>query len=352
MQIIWDKCKKYKGWVFGVVILAILVAGGTAYYKRSSRPVVAPPVTATVKRCDIKAGFSATGTVQPVNSIKVASRVTGLIKEVCVKENDIVKKGQVLFILDDSAVRAQVALYRATLEKTAAIYERSKLLAAAGGESRQQMESDRADYLVAKANYENYSAQLDYYVIYSPADGKVIGTPTPAGQTIVQGVSEAQTVLTIADESVMQVKVLVDESDIGAVAVGQPAQFTVDAQKKKTFTGKVSSISSNATTSSNVVYYPVYVDVDNPDGLLRPTMTARITIHFGESNGCLVIPLTAVKDDKGQKCVQKLVDGKMQKTPVELGLSDDAKVEVINGLNEGDEVLLFMAKAGNSDKKK
>ncbi|MBP2651768.1 MAG: macA 4 [Firmicutes bacterium] len=339
MQAIWKGIKHYKGWLVCLVVLALIAGGGLMYYKKASAPV-AEATTISVGRGDVLATVSATGTVKAVNSVEVGSRVTGLISEVRVKENERVKKGQVLFVLDDTAVRAQLAQYRATMDKDAAIYERSKKLAAIGGESEQQLESDRTDYLVAKSNYDNYGTQLNYYVITSPVEGIVIGAPTPAGETVVQGISASQTIVTIADMSVMQVKVLVDESDIGKVKVGQQATFTVDAYSDKTFTGKVASISRDATTSSNVVYYPVYVNVDSPEDLLFPTMTARATINVGESKNVLVVPLAALRSEKIGQCVQVMVNGKAENRLVTLGLRDDEKVEITSGLDEGDLVVL------------
>ena len=108
----------------------------------------------------------------------------------------------------------------------------------------------------------------------------------------------------------------------------------------------MTTISRSATTSSNVVYYPVYVDVDSADGLLFPTMTARTTIQTGESKDVLVVPTSAVKEEKGKKYVQAMVNGKSQNITVETGLSDDDNVEIISGLNAGDQVILPTVKAG------
>ncbi len=344
MQMVWEKVKQYKKWIIFLLLLAMAATGGVAYYRQKSSATVAKVTTVTVERGDIQATVSATGTISAVNSVDISSRVTGLIREVKVKENDHVKAGQVLVVLDDTSLRAQVAQYRAQLQNYAAVYERSKKLEAIGGESKQQLDSDRTNYLVAQATYDNYVSQLDYYVIKSPIDGIVIGKPTPAGQTVAQGISTPQVIMTIADMSQMQIKVLVDETDIGKVKVGQNVSFTVDAYSDKTFTGKVTSISKSATTSSNVVYYPVYVDVDSPQGLLYPTMTARVTIDVGESKNTLVVPLSAVKEEKGQKYVQLMINGTVQNTPVQIGLSDNDKVEILSGLSEGDNVVLPAAK--------
>ncbi len=341
---ILQKIKQYKRWIILVVVLAFLGGGGAFYFKKSSTPV-ATGTAVTVGRGDIVEAVSATGTISAVNSVDISSRVTGLISELRVKENDIVQKGQVLVVLDDTTIKAQISQYQAQMANYAAIYERSQKLAAIGAEPLQQLDTDRTNYLVAQSTYNSNASQLGYYVITAPIDGMVIGTPTPAGQTVAQGISSPQVIMTIADMSKMQIKVLVDESDIGRVQTGQEVSFTVDSYTTQTFTGKVTRISRSATTSSNVVYYPVYVDVDAAQSLLYPTMTARVTIKVRESKNTLVVPLSAVKEEKGQKYVQLMVNGTQQNTPVSIGLSDDEKIEIRSGLNEGDSIILPASKA-------
>ena len=341
---ILQKIKQYKRWIILVVVLAFLGGGGAFYFKKSSTPVATGSAT-TVGRGDIVEAVSATGTISAVNSVDISSRVTGLISELRVKENDIVQKGQVLVVLDDTTIKAQISQYQAQMANYAAIYERSQKLAAIGAEPLQQLDTDRTNYLVAQSTYNSNASQLGYYVITAPIDGMVIGTPTPAGQTVAQGISSPQVIMTIADMSKMQIKVLVDESDIGRVQTGQEVSFTVDSYTTQTFTGKVTRISRSATTSSNVVYYPVYVDVDATQSLLYPTMTARVTIKVRESKNTLVVPLSAVKEEKGQKYVQLMVNGTQQNTPVSIGLSDDEKIEIRSGLSEGDSIILPASKA-------
>ncbi|QDR79742.1 efflux RND transporter periplasmic adaptor subunit [Sporomusa termitida] len=343
MLLIWQKVKQYKKWLAVLVTVLLAGAGGVMYHGKSSLPAATEAAVA-VERGNIQAAVAATGTISAVNTVEISSRVTGLITAVHVKENDFVKAGQVLLVLDDSSVRAQVAQYSAQLANYAGIYKRSQQLTAIGGQSVQQLDADRTNYLVAQSNYDNYATQLAYYVITAPIDGVVIGKPTPAGQTVAQGISTPQVIMTIADMSKMQIKVLVDETDIGRIKDGQTVSFTVDTYTDKTFTGKVTKISREATTSSNVVYYPVYVDVDLPAGLLYPTMTARVTINVGESRNVLVVPLSAVKEDKGQKYVQVMTAGESRKTTVQTGLSDDEQIEIISGLSEGDRIVLPAAK--------
>lgn len=330
------------------MILALVAAGSAVYFKKDSSPNVTA-ATVAVTRGNIQSTVSATGTISAVNSVEISSRVTGLITEVRVKENDHVKAGQVLVVLDDTTLRAQVAQYQAQLANYAANYERSKKLTAVGGQSVQQLDSDHTNYLVAQSTYNNYASQLEHYIIKAPIDGIVIGKPTPAGQTVAQGISSPQVIMTIADMSQMQINVQVDETDIGKVKAGQRVSFTVDAYTDKTFTGRVTSISKDATTTSNVVYYPVYVDIDSSEGLLYPTMTARITITVGESENALVVPMSAVKEENGQKYVQLMVGGKAQNTAVQTGLNDDEQTEVLSGLQEGDHVIIPVATAKSSN---
>ena len=343
MTTMWQKLMKHK---FTVVLALLLLAGGVGgsfYYMKTQSKPVNQDVTVAAGRGDISATVSATGTISAVNTVEISSRVTGLITEMRVLENDVVKAGQILLVLDDTTLQTQVAQFKAQLDNYETIYERSLRLTKAGGQSVQQLDTDRTNLKVAQQTYNNYVSQLQYYVIKSPIDGVVVGKPTPAGQTVAQGISSPQVIMYVADMSKMQIKVLVDETDIGRIKLGQTVHFTVDTYPEKTFTGKVSLISRSATTSSNVVYYPVYVDVDSAEGLLFPTMTARTTIQVGESKNVLVVPASAVKEEKGKKYVQVMVNGKTQNVTVETGLSDDENVEITSGLNAGDQVVLPVA---------
>jgi len=344
MQVSGKKIWQYKKWLVALVVLAAAGAVGWIYFGKSSTPAFTGTVAA-VERGDIISTVSATGTISAVNSVDVSSRITGLITEVKVKENDMVKAGQVLVVLDDISSRSQVVQTHAQLVNAAANYERSRQLAAIGGVPIQQLDGDRTSYQVAQAAYDNAASQLEYTVITAPIDGRVIGKPIPAGQTVAPGISSPMVLLTVADMSKMQIQVQVDESDIGKVKMGQKVDFTVDAYPEKTFTGKVSLISQKAVVQQNVVYYTVYVDVDSPQGLLYPTMTARVNINVGESKNTLIVPLSAVKELKGQKFVRVMINGNPVSRPVQLGLSDDEKTAIISGLKIGDQIILPASKS-------
>lgn len=348
MKALWLFIMRYKTWVLLVILAAAAIKGGLMYQASQTKQVVTTK-TVKVERGDIVSTVSATGTIKPVNMVEISSKITGLIEEMKVQENDAVKAGQELVVLDDTRLQAQASQAREKLNNTATNYERNERLNRIGAVSEQQLDSSRLDYKVAQAAYDDAVSQLSDTIIKAPIDGIVIGKPIPAGQTVAQGISNPMVILTIADMSKMQIETQVDETDIGKIAVGQTATFTVDAYTGKQFTGKVSRISQKATVTSNVVYYTVFIDVDATDNLLKPTMTARVSIHSGESKDTLTLPLSALKSGSaGQYVTVSRGNGKTEDVTVTTGLSGEDRVEITSGVSEGDQVVQAQVKAAAS----
>ncbi len=344
MKAIWQRIVKHNKWILLAIVLAVAVKGGLAW-QASSKAKAAPNVqTAAVIRGDVTSVVSATGTIKPVNMVDVSSKITGLIKETKVQENDVVKAGQVLVVLDSSRLQAQVTQTRERLANAQANFERNSRLNRIGAVSDQQLDASRMEYKVAQATYDEASSQLDDTVIRAPIDGVVIGKPIPAGQTVAQGLSNPMVILTVADLSKMQIETQVDESDIGKVAVGQKATFTVDAYPGKVFTGMVSSVSQKATVQQNVVYYGVIIDVDAGDRELKPTMTARVSVGVGESKNALTVPLSAIKTNKNQQYVVVMKNGQATNVNVTTGLTSEERVEITGGLTDGDQIVVSQPK--------
>lgn len=191
-------------------------------------------------------------------------------------------------------------------------------------------------------------------------DGVVIGEPVTDGTMAVQGNSNPTVIMRIADLSQKQITAKVDETDIGNVRVGQKATFTVDAYNGKTFTATVSKISqtdldnswntsstsgSSSSSSAAVIYYSVTLDVDDPEGLLMPSMTARVEIETANKDNALAVPLSALKtDSNGSYVVIVKKDGTTENRYVETGIYSDDNVEIVSGLSEGEQVSVAMAK--------
>ena len=351
MQNILSILKKNVGWL--VLIIAVAVGGYFAYgYVQEQNKPKASGRQIKVERGNIVAMVSATGTISPVDNISVSSKITGLITDVKVVENQHVKANDTLVVLDDSKYRAQVAQAGARLANAEANYERARKMTAAGGYSYQQRDAAKMDYEVARATYDDALSNLEDTVIKAPIAGMVIGKPIPAGQTVSPGISNPMVLLIIADLNKMQIEALVDESDIGKIKLGQKVSFTVDAYPDKTFAGKVATISNKANVQQNVVYYGVLIDVESPEGLLKPTMTARVSVHIGERNNVIIVPTLAIKDNRGQRFVQVLRKGQTQPESVKIvtGLSSEDRIEVVSGLKEGETVVLPQSGGAGSNR--
>ena len=356
-----------------VVILLLALFGGYKYFSGSDKEKnVASAEITEVKRMQIKSVVSATGTIRPVDSVEVSSKITARIKSVLVKENDKVKAGQTVAVLDGKDYEASNDQAAFKVVNAKSKYDRVAYLNSIGAKSQEELEDARYTYDAAASSLEKTQSDLSETIITAPMDGVVVGEPKSAGTMAVQGNSNPTVILTIADMSKKQILAKVDETDIGSVKVGQNATFTVDTYTGKTFTARVSKISqtdvtnswntnssssSSSSSSASVVYYYVVLDVDDPENLLLPAMTARVDIVTSEKDSALVVPISALKTDtKGSYVILNLPDGTKENRYVSTGIYSDEYVEIESGLTDGDKVVItYKAKsstAANSSGKK
>ena len=329
---------------YAVIFCALLLAGGYGGYKYyvSSQTPAQTVKTGVVERGNLVETISATGALSAVNNVDISSKITGRIVEVLVEENQHVNAGDVLVRLDDTALMATMRQMKAKLDNAEANYNRYQKLVESGAISRSEFDNVYADYLVAKTNYEKAASDVQDTVITTPIDGYIIGEPTPVGQTISSGISEPQVIMSVATLDDMQIEAMVDESDIGQVKVGQKVNFAVDAYPNETFTGKVRLISRKAETSNNVIYYKVYVDVDDSKGKLLPTMTARADFVIASAEDVLMVPLNCIYVE-GKRRFVKVYNTKTKESrdvDVKLGLSNDSEIVVKTDALQPGEVLL------------
>lgn len=370
----WERINRKK-WAASLAVL-LAIAGGSYYYCQSVKSQKAAAVeTVAVTKGTIVSSVSATGTVKPIDAVDISSQITALIKEIKVKENDYVKAGQTLVILDDKALETTLQEAQYTVNSTAAKYKRAKYLNSIGAKSDADFEDTLLNYQNAKAAYDQAQSNLDKTVLVSPMDGVVLGQPVSVGTLVTAGVNDPTVIMMIGDVSEKKVKVKVDETDIGKIKVGQQATFTVDAYQNHTFTGNViqigqistntTSVSSSSTSSSStssstassstssVIYYYVTLSVDDPDNLLKTEMTARVNIKVGEKDDALLIPLAALKTSTNGQYVMVLgANGLTENVPVTVGLTSNDKVEIISGLEEGDQLVISYMKSENQSSSK
>ena len=337
-----------------IIALILLVAasfGGYKYYQSTKTPEKVEK-TAIVERGKLTSGISATGALSAVDNVQINSKITGRIVEVYVQENQHVEAGQKLLRLDDKTLVATQTQAAAKLQNASATYNRYLALMNQGAIARSEFDTAEADYIVAQASYDTATSNVNDTIITSPIGGYVIGEPTPVGQTVSSGISTPQVLMSVANLDKMQIETLVDESDIGQVKVGQKVNFTVDAYPDTTFNGVVRLVSRSAVTSNNVIYYTVYVDVDNKDGKLLPTMTARTEIITGEANDVLMVPITCLRSEGKKRYVQVYNENTKETKNVEVkvGLTGDDKVEVTGDLQVGDKVLVRASKTATTPK--
>lgn len=277
--------------------------------------------TTLVLRGDLTVTVTATGTVEPTNVVDISSELSGTLAEVLVDFNDTVAEGQLLARLDTSTLEAQVAVRRASLRAAIAsvsraeasldeaqtnydnarqLYERGVgsntayiTAAAVLARARADLEVAQADVELAEANLEAAETELGKACICSPIDGVVLNREADTGQIVATSL-QASTLFTIAEDlSSMELQVAVDEADIGRLAIGNPATFTVDAYDERTFPAVIATIRYAPTTLDGVVTYIATLEVDNTDLALRPGMTATAEIVVNEITDALLIPNAA-----------------------------------------------------------
>jgi len=303
---------------------AILAAIGVGVYRHAYPAGRGPYVsTSAVTRGDIVESVSATGTLTPLRSVDIGSQVSGTVKKLYVDFNSIVKQGELLAELDpalfqaalDSAraslAQAQIALdqERQVLEIDARNRERTEALFEEHISTQQEVDDarvaqkqdeamileDQASVDTAKSTVHQAELNLSHCSIYAPTDGVVISRNVDEGQTVVAQVSAPSLYLLGTDLRQLQLIGDVDESDLGRLRPRQRVSFTVDAYPGSRFTGEVTNVRLNSTTTNGVVTYQVVVTAANPDLRLLPGMTATLTIEISGVSTVVRVPNAALR---------------------------------------------------------
>jgi HlyD family secretion protein len=326
--------------IIGLVILFVL----GVWISRRSRGATPELRTAPVKRGDVVATISATGTVEPEEVVDVGAQVAGMIKgfgtDIHGKTIDYgseIDAGTILAQIDDSLYAADVAQNRAQLQQSraAVLQSQSNVLQARAKMADAQRDWERAEklgpsealaptsYDAYKANYEvaksNLAAaeaaveqakaavalsqaalqraerNLSYCTIKSPVKGVIIDRRVNVGQTVVSSLNAPSLFLIARDLRRIEVWVSVNEADIGNIHPGEPVTFAVDAFPGQAFRGEVRKVRLNATMTQNVVTYTVVVSTDNSDGRLLPYLTANAQFEVGRRQGVLTVPNAALR---------------------------------------------------------
>jgi len=292
-----------------LVVIGVSAGGWVLWSRRDTGEPAERYRTEAISRGSINETVTSTGTLSAVTTVQVGSQVSGIVSRLNADFNSHVTRGQVVAELDPTP-------FQATLDQRHADLARSEveMRAAEIAFKRQQRLLDeglaaQADYDAAEADYASSRAVVDqsraalrqaetnltYTRILSPIDGVVVDRQYDIGQTVAASF-QAPTLFTIAqDLTKMQVQADVDQADIGKIAIGQRATFTVDAYPETDFVGEIAQIRLNATVNQNVITYPVILTVDNSESKLRPKMTANVTIVVSTEPDVLRVPNAALR---------------------------------------------------------
>ncbi|GAB1594410.1 efflux RND transporter periplasmic adaptor subunit [Lysobacter claricitrinus] len=314
-----------RGLIALIALLVLAAAGGWGWkhHKASAGDGNGGFRTAKVDRGDIRVVISSTGQLSAISTVVVGSEVSGKVTDVLVDYNDRVHKGQVLARIDPSTYEAQIAQGSAQInaaQATAAEAEaelrnaqvdytrkaelgKQKLVAQSDVDlalatlqrARAALNANRAQIAQQQASARTAHLNLGRTEIHSPVDGVVLTRSIEPGQTVAASLQAPELFKLAEDLSKMKIELAVDEADIGQVAAGMRATFTVDAYPDRRFVGQVSQVRLSATTTNNVVTYPVVIEVDNRDGKLLPGMTANAEIEVSSRDNVLRVPNAALR---------------------------------------------------------
>jgi len=398
--------KRKKLWI-GVAAAAVLVVAAIGVIGlRGRRDTPLEVQTARVDRQKIVQKVSATGKIQPRTRVEISADVSARITALPVVDGQWVEKGTFLVGLDreryqaavesgEAAVRsaeAGAALVSENLKRTENEFNRSKELRGAALESEAAFEAKQAEYQIEVARYKSAQDQVEQAraalkqvrddlsktSIYAPMSGTITALNKELGEIALGSQFQKDVILIIADLSAMEAQVNVDENDIAALAVGQPAEIEVDALPDQKLAGVVAEIASSANSSGTgsteqKTEFEIKISVTDPPAALRPGMTASADIVTKTNDNALSVPLQSVavrtldqlaKHGESQTdaearyqadrdgfvevvfCVES---GRAVAKQVKTGIQSDQLIEVLEGLDEGDEVVSGSYRAISKD---
>ena len=293
---------------------------------------------ADVVRRDITVSANAAGLVEPVKTVEVKSKASGEIVEVLVEEGDAVRAGQLLVRVDpripqnavmqaeaDSVVaRAELDNAEAQLRRAESLHETQSITDLEYEQARLAQASAAARLISARRALEDAKIAFEDTEVRAATAGVILGRSVEVGTVIASAsrdVSGGAVLMRMASLDTVQVRALVDETDIGMIQPGMPVSITVEAYPNRPFEGHVLRIGAEAIVDQNVTMFPVLVRISNREGLLRPGMNAEVEVHIGEVTNTLAVPNAALRTREELGPVVDALGLTMEAVEAQLGLS-------------------------------
>jgi macrolide-specific efflux system membrane fusion protein len=372
-------------WTVGAVIGACLIAG-VALWKTNAKPAT-KYATAAVTVGDLEQTVLAVGRLHAKELVSVGAQVSGQVKRLNVELGQQVKAGDLIAEVDAqpqriklrnaeasvTALQAQLAARRAALVQARLTFQRQQELLQADATSRADHEAAKAAFDTAQADVGALQAQIEqartqveterinlgYTRIVAPMDGTIVAVVTKQGQTL-NSFQTPPTIVMLAKLDVMTVRAEIAEADVDKIQPGQAAWFTTLGSDRQKHMAKIeridpaptsivndagggASAAATGTPTAKAIYYNAQFDVPNPEGRLRPSMTAQVTVRVAQADKAVLVPAAALgargADDSYTVRVLDS-DGKVSERKARIGLRTNAQAQVLSGLEAGEQVVI------------
>jgi len=346
-----------RSWLILLFVLLFFGSAIAVWFSRPSEPEIGP--TARVETGTIERIVIASGTIQPEHLVDVRPKISGIVERFHVDAGDRVRAGQVIAEIDretlESAVReARAVLNVAEVDRDHAALElqRRSTLLRRGVESADIVDRVRADHARAEAHVERARAtlqrleqELGYATITAPIDGVVLRRDLNPGAAVasVASVVGGTVLMTIADTSALHLLGIIDENEIAHVQVGMSARIRTEAHPERIFRGTVRKLASIGDRKDNVTSFKVEVTLLDGIELLKPLMSGDADIITEVKDGARILPEVALLYEGNEVFVEVLdrtSETRLLRRPVKLGIASGDRVEIVEGVEPGDEVEL------------
>jgi macrolide-specific efflux system membrane fusion protein len=363
--------------IIGVTALVFVVMSGLLVKSLVRGSRTNAYLTAKVVRADLQSAVMSTGTLQAYQQVDVGAQVSGQLQSLKARLGEQVAKGQLLAeidpVLSQNALRfarasldsllAQHRAVAASLQQADLAHRRQLAMLAKDATSRQEVEAAKAQLQVLRANLASFDAQISqakiqvdsaqtnlaYTKITAPMEGEVVAIVTQEGQTVVAA-QQAPVILKLANLDIMTVKAQISEADVIRIQPGQTAYFTILGDAAERRFGKLDAIEpapqdflNGGAKVAGPVYYNALFDTPNADHRLRIAMTAQVSVVLAEAKNALCVPISALgsRTADGRYPLRMVrAGGRIETITVGVGINDNVRVQIVDGINEGDDVII------------
>lgn len=348
-------------WGFAGLLLVVAAGYGIWSYQevraQKERSEIPPNLLAKASREDIETRLLLTGEVAPVFSVEVKSEINGRVETIHVRTGQTVRRGDPLLTIDDtdllterSAAETEIKGAQLEVDKRRGNYERARALFEEKLISKEvyaNLESDlriaENNLVKAQARLQSVEDRLSKTRILAPADGSVLNINVNEGQVVAgaTNVNSGVVLMNFADLSRLTIQTHVNQMDLSKIKVGDELFIRMPPPDETPKSATVEFIAPVATVRNNIKGFAVEAIISNPDERLRPGMSVSLTLPLGKAQGAIAVPVSAVfREEDGERYVYVRRGGQTQRRPVVLGISNFSHAEILEGLEEGEEILL------------